>query len=321
MTRPIAAGRIHPVGDAIEFVLAPTTDGGPVSLGRLRRADQAAHHRAAARHDAAGDDPRRGRAARIWTSCVATMVGGTLRGRQRERAQLLPRPRHRRGHAPYRAPAARAPRGLAARGAGVRQSLLGVLAVGLDRPGDELAGRQRSPRVAIAFYVIVYTMLLKRRTSQNIVWGGAAGLHAGADRLGRGHRRSWPGRRSSCSSSCSSGRRRTSGRWRSATARTTRAPVCRCCRSSRRRCGSPARSSCYSWLTVADVAAAVAGRDRLGLRRARGRCRRGAARCRASAAARTPGRPSTARPMRLFHLSNSYLAFVFVAVAIDTFVR
>jgi protoheme IX farnesyltransferase len=28
---------------------------------------------------------------------------------------------------------------------------------------------------AIAFYVIVYTGLLKRRTSQNIVWGGAAG--------------------------------------------------------------------------------------------------------------------------------------------------
>ncbi len=28
---------------------------------------------------------------------------------------------------------------------------------------------------AITFYVVVYTMLLKRRTSQNIVWGGAAG--------------------------------------------------------------------------------------------------------------------------------------------------
>ncbi|CAB4724024.1 MAG: protoheme IX farnesyltransferase [Actinobacteria bacterium] len=28
---------------------------------------------------------------------------------------------------------------------------------------------------AIAYYVIVYTILLKRRTSQNIVWGGAAG--------------------------------------------------------------------------------------------------------------------------------------------------
>ena len=29
--------------------------------------------------------------------------------------------------------------------------------------------------VAIAFYAIVYTMVLKRRTPQNIVWGGAAG--------------------------------------------------------------------------------------------------------------------------------------------------
>ena len=29
--------------------------------------------------------------------------------------------------------------------------------------------------IAIAYYVIVYTILLKRRTSQNIVWGGAAG--------------------------------------------------------------------------------------------------------------------------------------------------
>ena len=28
---------------------------------------------------------------------------------------------------------------------------------------------------AIAFYVVVYTLLLKRRTPQNIVWGGAAG--------------------------------------------------------------------------------------------------------------------------------------------------
>lgn len=29
--------------------------------------------------------------------------------------------------------------------------------------------------IAIAFYVLVYTMALKRRTSQNIVWGGIAG--------------------------------------------------------------------------------------------------------------------------------------------------
>jgi heme O synthase-like polyprenyltransferase len=30
---------------------------------------------------------------------------------------------------------------------------------------------------------------------------------------------------------------------------------------------------------------------------------------------------SRAAPMAFFHLSNSYLAFVFVAVAVDTFVR
>src|SRR5664279_3726757 len=32
-------------------------------------------------------------------------------------------------------------------------------------------------------------------------------------------------------------------------------------------------------------------------------------------------RGAAAKPMRFFHLSNSYLAFVFVAVAVDTFVR
>ena len=30
---------------------------------------------------------------------------------------------------------------------------------------------------AIAFYVLIYTLILKRRTPQNIVWGGAAGSH------------------------------------------------------------------------------------------------------------------------------------------------
>jgi protoheme IX farnesyltransferase len=32
-------------------------------------------------------------------------------------------------------------------------------------------------------------------------------------------------------------------------------------------------------------------------------------------------RGALARPMQFFHLSNSYLAFVFVAVAVDTFLR
>lgn len=52
--------------------------------------------------------------------------------------------------------------------------VLGVLAVGL----LALAVNPLSAGLALAailFYLVVYTMLLKRRTSQNIVWGGAAG--------------------------------------------------------------------------------------------------------------------------------------------------
>src|SRR5918993_385733 len=40
---------------------------------------------------------------------------------------------------------------------------------------------------AIAFYVVVYTIVLKRRTSQNIVWGGAAGCMPVLNRWGRGN--------------------------------------------------------------------------------------------------------------------------------------
>ncbi len=46
-----------------------------------------------------------------------------------------------------------------------------VLAIGLAT--NWLAGGLTL--AAIAFYILIYTMLLKRRTSQNIVWGGAAG--------------------------------------------------------------------------------------------------------------------------------------------------
>ena len=77
----------------------------------------------------------------------------------------------------------------------------------------------------------------------------------------------------------------------------------------------------YAWLTVATSLAAVAGRHRLGLRRAGRRRRRGAAGGRAPTARAAPQAGQDAKPMRLFHLSNSYLAFVFVAVALDTFVR
>ena len=70
------------------------------------------------------------------------------------------------------------------------------------------------------------------------------------------------------------------------------------------------------------VAGRLAAGRRLGLRRARRRRRR---RCCWSRAhqlyAPGQGRARTPKPMRLFHLSNSYLAFLFVAVALDTFVR
>ena len=52
-----------------------------------------------------------------------------------------------------------------------------------------------------------------------------------ADRLDRGHQRARLGPRSCCSSWCSSGRRRTPGRWRCATARTTPWSTSRCFRS------------------------------------------------------------------------------------------
>ncbi len=52
--------------------------------------------------------------------------------------------------------------------------VLGVLAVAVLALGVNLLAAALA-LAAIAFYVVVYTILLKRRTSQNIVWGGAAG--------------------------------------------------------------------------------------------------------------------------------------------------
>ena len=51
---------------------------------------------------------------------------------------------------------------------------LGVLAIAILWFGaNPLAGLLGA--AAIFFYVVVYTLILKRRTAQNIVWGGAAG--------------------------------------------------------------------------------------------------------------------------------------------------
>ncbi len=93
--------------------------------------------------------------------------------------------------------------------------------------------------------------------------------------------------------------------------------------SRRPRVGSRSRSSIYTWLTVAaslalwplatgwvyGLLASLAGAVLIG------------AAHRLLHATTRETRGAIAKPMQFFHLSNSYLAFVFVAVALDTFVR
>ncbi len=173
--------------------------------------------------------------------------------------------------------------------------------------------------LAIVFYVVGYTMILKRRTAQNIVWGGAAGCLPVL--IG----------------------------WAAVTGSLTWAPVALFAvvffwtpphfwslairyREDYERAGVPmlpvvasagrvARDIViYAWLTV--LASLVlwplaTGWVYGGLATGAGVVLLAAAyRLRAEVAA---GRD--VRPMRLFHLSNSYLAFVFLAVALDTFLR
>ena len=168
---------------------------------------------------------------------------------------------------------------------------------------------------AIAFYVLVYTLILKRRTSQNIVWGGAAGcmpvvigwaavtgtrrvagagdvrrdlLLDAAALLGAGDalpRRLRRGRRADAAGG-----------------------------------GHPgAGVAADRDLRVGDggVVAAAGARDVVDLRG--GRRRRSA---RSSCSARTGCTPAWSRaarspPMTLFHLSNMYLCGLFAAIAVD----
>jgi protoheme IX farnesyltransferase len=172
---------------------------------------------------------------------------------------------------------------------------------------------------AIAFYVIVYTMLLKRRTAQNIVWGGAAGCMPVL--IG----------------------------WSAVTGSLAWAPVVLFgvvffwtpphfwalairYREDYSRAGvpmlpvvaSPARVAreivAYTWATV--LTSLVLWPLATGwvyglLASAAGAVLIVAAHRLLIQTVRT-GNP---KPMQLFHLSNSYLAFVFVAVAVDTFTR
>jgi heme A synthase/4-hydroxybenzoate polyprenyltransferase len=141
---------------------------------RVRRPDQATHHRAAAGHHGAGHVPGRARrpAARPRAVDAARRHAGR---RRRERDQLLHRPRHRRAHDPDAAPAAARARGRAGERARLRDFVLGVVAFATHGTGSTNLVAAFLTLLAMAFYVVVYTMLLKRSTPQNIVLGGAAG--------------------------------------------------------------------------------------------------------------------------------------------------
>ena len=165
-------------------------------VGAVRRPDEAARHRAAARHDGADDDPRGGRLARPRAGRSRRSSAATLAAGVGQRAQLLPRPRHRRGHEPHQAASARHGRGVAARGAGVRPRCSASLSLAwlalLVNPASAwlTRGRDRDLRRRLhddpqAPHAAEHRVGRHRR------------LHAGAHRLVRGHRRRcrWTARR------------------------------------------------------------------------------------------------------------------------------
>ena len=252
-----------------------------------------------------------------WSVVLVTMIGGTLAAGSANTLNCyidrdIDAVMRRTGHRPL------ARHDVSPTGSLIFGISLGVVSVLLLGFGTNwLAGVLSA--VAIAFYVVVYTMVLKRRTAQNIVWGGAAGCMPVL--IG----------------------------WAAVTDSLSWAPLVLFgivffwtpphfwalairYREDYSRAGvpmlpvvaSPVRVAreivIYAWLTVATslvlwplatgwvygVLATAAGVVLLaGAHRLLRRTRRG----------------ENAKPMQLFHLSNSYLAFVFVAIAVDTFVR
>jgi protoheme IX farnesyltransferase len=253
-----------------------------------------------------------------WKTVLATMLGGALAAGSANALNCyidrdIDAVMRRTGHRPL------ARHDVSPRGALIFGLLLGVISVAaIGFSTNWLAGSLTV--VAIAFYVIVYTMVLKRRTAQNIVWGGAAGCMPVL--IG----------------------------WSAVTDSLAWAPVALFAvvffwtpphfwalamryREDYALAGVPMLPVVatatrvvrdiviYAWLTVA-VSLAVwplaptgwvypvlAGAAGIALIVAAHQL---AARVKAG---------EDPKPMHLFHLSNSYLAFVFLAVAIDTFVH
>ena len=252
-----------------------------------------------------------------WTVVVATLVGGTLAAGSANALNCyvdrdIDAVMRRTGHRPL------ARDDVSPRAALIFGVALGVIAVAVMAAATNLLAAALTLG-AIAFYVVVYTMLLKRRTSQNIVWGGAAGCMPVL--IG----------------------------WSAVTGGLTWAPFILFAvvffwtpphfwalairyREDYGRAGVPMlpvvatpvavarRITAYSWATVATslllwplatgwlygVVALGAGAVLL---------------TEAHRLLRATARNAGPRPMRLFHLSNTYLALLFVAVAVDVFVR
>ena len=109
-----------------------------------------------------------------WTTTVATLVGGTLAAGS---ANTLNQVADRDIDAVMRRTQGRpvvtgeiSPGAALAFGLGLGVVAVAVLLVWTTPLAAALAV------LAVFFYAVVYTLLLKRRTSQNIVWGGAAGF-------------------------------------------------------------------------------------------------------------------------------------------------
>ena len=173
---------------------------------------------------------------------------------------------------------------------------------------------------ANVFYVVGYTMILKRRTTQNIVWGGAAGCFpaligwtavTGRARLGAGG--AVPGRvLLDAAALLGAGDPLPRG-----LRRRRRADAAG---QGRRQDRRPADRRLLL-RDGGDLAAAVAGgRHRLVLPAGGGgprRRRSSSSRTCCCAGPRDTDDVVALKPMRLFHWSNMYLSLLFVAVALD----
>lgn len=252
-----------------------------------------------------------------WTLVGATLVGGTLAAGSanalncyvdRDIDALMRRTGHR--------PLARAE--VTPRAALLFGLTLGAVAVAVMALSTNLLAAALT-LVAIAFYVIVYTMLLKRRTSSNIVWGGAAGcmpvligwsavtgglawapfilftvvflwtpphFWALAIRYREDYGRAGVPMLPVVATPVAVARRITGYTWATVAASLALWPV--------------ATGWLYGVVAVVAGAALIVEAHRL---------------------LRATVRNAKPQPMRLFHLSNTYLALLFLAVAVDVFVR